>query len=199
MKPNSLTPLIAAGAIVLVVVTATFVLRGRDGPSAPAAGASAAIEAVDAAAAGQAPPSARQPPSDRLQGTPVVHPQDHVARRAEMRRQHEERTARLREESIQRYASEQVDAQWAPQKEGELNTVADNPLFEEAGAKPTSLSIDCRTSMCRIDGQFADRGNAEDWILMYMASVGKAMPNSVVSRRVNPDGSIRVEIYGRAR
>src|SRR5690606_14285335 len=76
MKPNSLTPLIAAGAIVLVVVTATFVLRGRDGPSAPAAGASAAIEAVDAAAAGQAPPSARQPPSDRLQGTPVVHPQD---------------------------------------------------------------------------------------------------------------------------
>ena len=35
--------------------------------------------------------------------------------------------------------------------------------------------------------------------MMYMASVGKALPSSVVSRTPNPDGSTSVEIYGRAR
>ena len=116
-----------------------------------------------------------------------------------MRREHEARNRALREESEQRFASEQVDPAWAPQKERELRDVASQETFEVAGANPTSLSIDCRSSMCRLNGEFESNGKGEDWILMYMSSVGSSMPNSIVSRTRNPDGSMRVEIYGRAR
>src|SRR5690606_42025053 len=90
--------------------------------------------------------------------------------RARLRREHEERTRALRERNIERYSTEQVDPAWAPQKISELTAVADNEAFQTAGAKPQSLSVDCRTSMCRIDGQFENSGKAEDWILMYMRS-----------------------------
>ena len=116
-----------------------------------------------------------------------------------MRREHEARISALREQSAQRYAREQVDPAWAAQKESELQGVASRPAVEVAGASPKSLSADCRSSMCRINGEFESNGKAEDWILVYMSSVGSSMPNSVVSRTRNPDGSMGVEIYGRAR
>ena len=64
---------------------------------------------------------------------------------------------------------------------------------------PKDLRVDCKSSMCRLDSSFATNGQAEDWVLLYMSSVGSALPNAVVSRVPNPDGTTRVEIYGRAR
>lgn len=195
MKSKSWTPLIAAGALVALLVAGTVYLRGQ-GARAPADAATA-----DAPAATPAPVPAAAVPAGGRRGTPVAtaDANDPIERRARLRREHEERTRALRERNIERYSTEQVDPAWAPQKISELTAVADNEAFQTAGAKPQSLSVDCRTSMCRIDGQFEDSGKAEDWILMYMSGVGSAMPNSVVSRRVNPDGTVRVEIYGRAR
>jgi hypothetical protein len=34
---------------------------------------------------------------------------------------------------------------------------------------------------------------------MYMSSVGGDLPNAIVSRVPNPDGTTSVQIYGRAR
>ena len=64
---------------------------------------------------------------------------------------------------------------------------------------PRSLDIDCKSSMCRVGGSFASNGDAEDWVLIYMSSVGSTLPNAVVSRSANPDGTTSVQIYGRAR
>lgn len=199
MKPSNRIPLVAAVVVVLAVVVATFVFRGRDGTGAGQPDAASPEAAPQPSAqAGAAPPRrAGTPAQDRLGLQESVL--DHVEQRAEMRRQHEERTRALREQSAQRFASEQVDPAWAPQKVSALSAIADDPGFEAAGAQPKSLNVDCRSSMCRIEGQFASSGVAEDWILMYMSSVGGEMPNSIVSRSRNPDGSMRVEIYGRAR
>lgn len=186
-----------ATLVVLAVVAGTFVLRGRE-TAAPDDANLAAQDAPAAAAALPSAPAAATGAAGR--GDPVeIQRGDHVERRAQMRREHEARISALREQSAQRYASEQVDPAWAPQKESELKGVASRPEFEVAGANPKSLSVDCRSSMCRINGEFESNGKAEDWILVYMSSVGSSMPNSVVSRTRNPDGSMGVEIYGRAR
>lgn len=198
MKSSNTVPLIAAVVVVVAVVAGTFVLRGRDGRDvsddslAVAAGSTRPVDAPSRTAAPRTVPPV---------GSGQVEEQmlEHVERRTQMRREQEERTKALREQSEQRFASEQIDPGWAPQKTAELNGLANDPGFEAAGAQPQSLSIDCRSSMCRIDGQFETSGKAEDWILMYMASLGSAMPNSIVSRSRNADGSTRVEIYGRAR
>ncbi|MGY1457512.1 MULTISPECIES: hypothetical protein [unclassified Luteimonas] len=198
MKPSNRIPLVVATVVVLAVVAGTFVLRGRDKATLDDANVAAQDAPADAAIA--PPPAPPVSPGDAGRGQSAEDLRgDHVARRAQMRRDHEARISELREQSAQRYASEQVDPAWAPQKESELKDVANQPGFEVAGAQPRSLSIDCRSSMCRINGEFESNGKAEDWILVYMSSVGSSMPNSVVSRKRNPDGSMGVEIYGRAR
>lgn len=200
MNSSNRVPLIAAAVVVVAVVAGTFVLRGRDGavPSddgvaVDGGSAQPPVDALPPVPAGQ---RAAEPVSrDRIQEQML----DHVERRTQMRREHDARTKALREQSEQRFASEQVDPAWAPQKTAELKGLANDPGFEVADAQPQNLSVDCRSSMCRIDGQFETSGKAEDWILMYMSSAGTAMPNAVVSRSRNADGSMRVEIYGRAR
>lgn len=196
MKPGNRIPLVIAGVVVVAVVAGTFVLRGRDAV-APAHTQADAI--ADAAPASTMPPPAAPARPVAERGEIGERLANEVERRTEARRAQEERTRALLEASIQRYTSEQVDPAWAPGKITELRGVANDPGFETANAQPQSLSVDCRSSMCRLDGQFETAGKAEDWILMYMSGVGSSMPNSVVTRERNPDGTTRVEIYGRAR
>ncbi len=198
MKSGNRLPLAVAVAVVVAVVAGTFFLRGKSGTGDQAVEESEAPVPV-ATQVGGPPTGTRQAakPVDRRQVEDQLSSQ--VERRAKMRDEHLARTNALREQSAQRYASEQVDPAWAPGKISELTNVANDASFEVAEAQPKSLSIDCRSSMCRIDGQFDDSNKAEDWILLYMASVGGSMPNSVVSRTRNPDGTMRVEIYGRGR
>jgi hypothetical protein len=201
MSQGNRLPIIVGAAVVLAVVAATFLLRGtgREPAASGDATAAAAAETTDARVPADAP-AVRRPAVAPTQGADVDEAViGHVERRAQMREEQQARTEALREQSSQRYASEQVDPAWAPGKISELNAVAADPSFAEAGATPRNLSVDCRSSMCRLEGDFADAGQAEDWIMLYNASVGGAMPSSVVSRTRNPDGSMRVEIYGRAR
>jgi hypothetical protein len=197
MKRSSKTPLIVAAVLVAAVVTGTIAMRGRADTTSDATPPAAA--AVDVAPSGMAGGArATRAPATR-KGTTDAQLAEHVGLRAQRRDEQMARTAAMKRQSAERFAAEQVDPAWAPQKEAELTGVANLPSFETAGVKPTEMRMDCKSSMCRIDGQFINNGAAEDWILIYMSSVGSAMPNSVVSRTQNPDGSTRVEIYGRAR
>ena len=196
MNRSSKTPLVVAAVLVAAVVTGTIAMRGR------ADSAREATPPPDVAADTAAPtaaPGVRSNPPAARSGTPQAQMAERVDLRAKRREEQIARTAAMKRQSAERFAAEQVDPAWAPQKEAELTGIAKHSGFETAGVKPTDMRMDCKSSMCRIDGQFASNGEAEDWILIYMSSVGSAMPNSVVSRTQNPDGSTRVEIYGRAR
>ncbi|MBB6599244.1 hypothetical protein [Luteimonas sp. MC1825] len=178
------------------MVIGTIAMRGRNEP-APAIAADPAASDIARTVPAPGGPPPRSPVAARASSGAQLAA--HVERRAQRRDEHIARTAALKKQSAERFAAEQVDPAWAPQKEAELAGIAGQPGFATAGVKPTSLDMDCKSSMCRIDGQFASNGEAEDWILIYMSSVGSALPSSVVSRTQNPDGSTRVEIYGRAR
>lgn len=197
MNRNSKTPLIVAAVLVAAVVVGTIAMRGRTDTARHevVAPATAAETVQPAVTRGSPPPRARVARG----ATTEAQLAEHLERRTKGREEQIARTAAMKRQSAERFAAEQVDPAWAPQKEAELTGIANQPGFETAGVKPTSMDMDCKSSMCKIDGQFASNGEAEDWLLIYMSSVGSAMPKSVVSRTRNPDGSTRVEIYGRAR
>lgn len=198
MKPANRLPLFVAIAIVFAVIAATILVRAGRGPADVASDtAPVAREAPAPAAAGPAAPRAAPTPvrGAAVESAVLNQLEERTRKREELRA----RTAALKEQSARRYASEQVDPAWAPTKMGQLDGIAADPAFSAAGAVPSNLDIDCRSSMCRIDGQFEDASKAEDWIMLYTASLGSALPNTVISRSRNPDGTMRVEIYGRGR
>lgn len=194
-------PFAAAFLVIALVVAATFIFRSKppvDGLDSPLADASSVPG--DGSDAGSGAPLSRPPTSQPL--TPAQQKaamEQAVATRQAARDEFIKKTEASRRNAESAFKNERVDPAWAPAKETELTTIASQGAFETAGVKPRDLSVSCRSSMCRIDGSFATSGQAEDWVLLYMSSVGSALPNSIVSRQQNSDGSTSVVVYGRAK
>lgn len=203
MKPGSRIPIMVT-VVVLAVLASTIFLRGRGGPGPGEATEGTAGAPQPEASAAPGTSSSRPRAAVANSGIPAAAGapamlQEQMERRARMREEQGVRTRALRDQSAKRYDNEAVDPAWASAKESELLAFADQPEFDEVDARPASLSIDCRSSICKLDAQFENRTQAEKWIMMYTSSAGGAMPSAITSRNQNPDGSTHVEIYGRAR
>lgn len=98
-----------------------------------------------------------------------------------------------------RFAAEKPDPAWANAHERDLVSLQDSDPMRDAGAKATNLQADCRSTMCRVQADFPDAGAAANWLQLYMGGVGDSLPVATAHQIVNPDGSVRVEIYGVAR
>ncbi|GAA5008686.1 hypothetical protein GCM10025793_19050 [Lysobacter lycopersici] len=94
------------------------------------------------------------------------------------------------------FASEKVDPAWSGVHEKSLASLQDSGPMHDAGAKVENFQAECRSSMCRIQGDFPDAGMASDWLQLYMSSVGDRLPVATAHQIRNPDGSVRIEIYG---
>ena len=195
---NRKTPIIVAAVVIAAVAVGTIVAR-RSGDIAPDQQVAQDNQAQNAPPSTSAVPVRSANPDPRSAADRRTRLQETVARRQDARKEQIRKSAEQRKKAAEAFQREQVDPAWAPQKESELNKIAAQPAFETAGAVPKDLRVDCKSSMCRLDSSFATNGQAEDWVLLYMSSVGSALPNAVVSRVPNPDGTTRVEIYGRAR
>jgi hypothetical protein len=195
---NRKTPLIVAAVLIAAVAIGTIVARrsgdtelGQQAAQNNQVQDASAPPSTSAASARSANSSSATDRRTRLQET--------VARRQESRQAQIKKSAEQRMKAAEAFQREPVDPAWAPKKEVELNSIAAQPAFETAGAVPKDMRVDCKSSMCRLDGSFTSNGQAEDWVLLYMSSVGSTLPNAVVTRTPNPDGTTSVEIYGRAR
>ncbi len=104
-----------------------------------------------------------------------------------------------REAAIQAFRNERVDAAWAGVHESKLSGIAGSDAIAGTRIQPRDSDISCKSRTCLVQANFASRSEAEDWTLLFMSSVGDALPTSVVTTNQNPDGSARVEIYGTAR
>jgi hypothetical protein len=191
-------PLIIAAVVIAAVAIGTIIVR-RSGDVAPDQQIAQGNQEQDASAP-QASVSSRQAGSGSssiVDRRARLH--EAVARRQEARQAQSKRSVEQLKKAAEAFQREPVDPVWAPKKEVELNSIAAQPAFETAGAVPKDMRVDCKSSMCRLDGSFTTNGQAEDWLLLYMSSVGSALPNAVVTRKPNPDGTTSVQIYGRAR
>jgi hypothetical protein len=97
---------------------------------------------------------------------------------------------------VGRFAAEKPDPAWSGSHEKALAALQDSEPMRDAGAKAANLQIDCRSTMCRIQGDFPDAGAASNWLQLYMGGVGDQLPVATAHQTRNPDGSVRVEIYG---
>jgi len=104
-----------------------------------------------------------------------------------------------RDAAILAFRNERVDAAWAGAHESRLSGIAASDAIAGTRIQPRDSDISCKARTCLIQANFASRSEAEDWALLFMSSVGDALPTSVVTTNQNPDGSGRVEIYGTAR
>lgn len=186
-------PLILVATVVVAVGIGTLVVR-RDAPDGGIANV-APVPVVEPAVMPPSAPASVQRGGPRPTGGAVGA----IGRRDAVRGEYARRSRELRDRRVATFEGEQVDPAWAPQKEVELGKIVDIPAFETAGVEAKALRVSCKSTMCRIDGSFESNGKAQDWLLIYMSSVGGSLPNSVVSRTRNPDGTIGVQIYGRAR
>lgn len=98
-----------------------------------------------------------------------------------------------------RYAGEHADPAWAGHKEAAMLAASKSDQITQLHAEPQSLDISCKTSMCRIEANFATRGLALDWFTLFSINVGGEMPNSTFQYSTNQDGSWRITVYGLSR
>ena len=115
------------------------------------------------------------------------------------KRMAESSQARIRERNVamaDRFSSEKTDPAWSNAHEKALASLQDSDPMRDAGVKAGNFRADCRSTMCRIQGDFPNASAAADWLQVYMTSLGDQLPMASTHRIANPDGSVRVEIYG---
>lgn len=192
-------PLAVALLVIVAVVASTVWIRRGTGVlpmqgEAPV-NATGSVEAEDPVPG--APPSST--PRARGAADAGERAATRMQRRKEMRERHAARSAAARTRLTRRFETERADPAWSGPKQAELRGIADSPGIAMANVAPTSMEVGCRQSVCRISSTFANAAAAGDWTQLYMASVGSSMPEATVRQTPAADGTVRVEIYGRAR
>jgi hypothetical protein len=192
---RAITVLVLVGAAILAASWWT----GRQGGGPPP------VEAAPGAARSKSPPSAPRvaghpSPSDELHASAPV---PSGAMSAQLLAAHEAASAEIavagRDALRGRYHDEQVDPSWAMAKEQTLARLSTPGQIEQMSVRPTQFRADCRSSVCRIHAELPNRRAADDWHTLYTLAVGAEMPNVSMQRTHNPDGSVRLELYGFAR
>jgi hypothetical protein len=97
------------------------------------------------------------------------------------------------------YQSEPRSAAWAMQMEQKLSDQSQSAELASLNANPLDFSVHCRTSTCHITADFPSRTAADDWAMLYVTNGDTGLTNTVYDCLVNPDGSVRVELYGHPR
>ncbi|HJW46260.1 MAG TPA: hypothetical protein VJ484_07190 [Lysobacter sp.] len=121
------------------------------------------------------------------------------AKRAQERKKIDRVVAAGRSKLVGRYESQPIDHAWATVKRAELMELGTSEQIEAIQAQPTSLGVDCRTSVCRIGADFPSQTAAEDWATLYLISEGANLPQASMKASVNPDGSVHLDVYAHAK
>ena len=95
-----------------------------------------------------------------------------------------------------RFAAEQVDARWAAAQQADILAASKAGQIAQLQAQPKQIDIDCKSSTCRVEADFARRSVAEDWLTLFLMNMGGGMANATYEYSTNPDGSARLTVYG---
>jgi hypothetical protein len=188
-------------ALVVAVIAGVTLYRQLRSPSGTTEPVRAAVEPDGrGGVARRLSPEEIRALARRSPGLPGTATAGDMATMMEKRKRMAEATqARARERDAAlaaRFAAEKPDPSWSPMHEKDLASLQDSDPMRDAGAKAANFRADCRSTTCRIQADFPDSGAAADWLQLYMGSVGDRLPMATAHKVTNPDGSVRVEIYG---
>lgn len=97
------------------------------------------------------------------------------------------------------YQAERIDGSWAIAREDSLLANGTSPQIEALNAQPANLVAHCRTSVCRVEANFATQQIANDWLTLYSTNQGVHLSSATYDMTPNPDNTVHLEIYGLAR
>lgn len=193
-KPSNRTPFAVLAALVAVVLAVTW-LHSRRADEDP----SMTERAGDRAMAGQgtskpAPVGVpRQMPMRPSGGSDMFKAE--ARQRREQRKERSRRAALAFDATERKFVAEPVNPAWAGPQESRLLDASRNQALVESGIAAQSVQATCRSSLCNISARFDNYLDAQTWLQLYMASVGRAV-SSARSRVVrNEDGSVTAVIY----
>lgn len=199
MPRRSYLPWLLLGLIVALIAGITLYRQLRSPPAT--ATPSKAVEPVDrGTGAGRLSPEEIRALAQRAplaSGTATARNMDDMLEKR--KRMAEATQARNKERNAamaSRFAAEKSDPAWSGTHEKDLAALLDSDPMRDAGVKSENFRADCRSTMCRIQVDFPDQGMASDWLQLYMGSVGDRLPVATAHQIRNPDGTVRIEIYG---
>ena len=95
------------------------------------------------------------------------------------------------------FDAETVDPGWSAPAEASLQRIGrSDAILSIEALPPERQSVDCRSTRCRIEFDFNDPADAEDWTLAYLTSLGGTLSRSQYSMSKTRDGLTRVTLYG---
>lgn len=193
---NSKLPWLLVAAVAIVIV-ATMVYM-RSGPGEPPVPAADGVEAASDPSASRSPDPSRNPPQPRSQlSRDAMEQRKRII--SEKRKQVQDNVDRTQAAFASRYGSEPVDASWATIKQAELTKLAVSDQISELGVEPKNMSVDCKTTMCRVTADFASMSAGDDWFTLYMGNVGTKVPVASYKYVQNPDGTVSINLYALGR
>lgn len=93
-----------------------------------------------------------------------------------------------------RYAEEVRDPAWAFAQSRARARIAED-LSATGVDSPADLATRCKRTVCKTTATFETPGQADQWALLYMASLGDTAKRSVVSHARDAQGVVHLEIY----
>lgn len=196
---KKISPIAWAAIVVLAIVSLSlWTVRTRnsgqqnDGESISPTAAELRAESVSVDNTRRKPN--RADPAGTMTATEMI-----VAQKAAQQHESQKVVEAGRNKLSAQYQSERVQGSWAVAMEQTLERLSTTPQIEELNAKPTSIDVNCRTSVCRITAEFPSKLAADDWFTLYSLNAGPQMPNVSYNQTFNPDGTAHVEIFGLAR
>jgi hypothetical protein len=187
-KPSLAPWLIVAAVVLAMVLVMLYRHRAQSGDTAQAPPEPSTIAAPPVQPRATAP----RIPAGRAAAQAVAERRAVLARK---RQEVQARVDRTQAAFANRYQNEAVDAGWANAKEAELTRLATSDTIRQAGVEVRNLSVDCRSSMCRITGEFDSIGDGDDWFMLYMNNVAAQVPAASYKHIRNPDGTVTINAY----
>lgn len=120
-------------------------------------------------------------------------------RRAEQRKNVQETVDSTQKALTAQFRNEKIDAAWAPSKERALAELSTSDQIKSLKADISNLSVDCKTTVCRVTGDFPSMVAGDDWFTLYMNNVAPEIPYASYKYVPNADGTVRIEVYAAGR
>lgn len=93
------------------------------------------------------------------------------------------------------YDNERTNPQWSAAKEQDLLRLRSTAEIARLNADVSNLQVDCKSSMCRLTGDFPTMTAGSDWFTLYSLNVGEGLPSSTFKFERNADGTSKIVIY----
>jgi hypothetical protein len=190
-KPSH-TPWLIVGLVVVGIVLVTAYLQR---PKTTGAGDGASPQVSSDADMSPSTPSVRRPRPTVRAAAPAEAIAAQREATAQKRKEAQAKVDRTQASFAARYQNEPVDAAWASAKEAQLAKLATSDQIRQIGVEARNLNVDCKSSMCRVTGDFDSMGAGDDWFTLYMNNVAEQVPVASYKYIRNPDGTVKINVY----